>query len=469
MQRTKINSRLPALLLCLCLAMGLTGTALAAEVPEVPSVTAAAAIVLDFDTGEVLYEKNADTRRAPASMTKVMCAYIIFEELAAGNISYDTQWTVGREAAACSVSGVSNAGPLYVGQQLTVDMALRLIFLPSASACCVLAAENISGGTGPFIRRMNDTAARLGIDAYYVSTNGTIGGEQVSARAQATLVRNFIQNYPDVLRYTSQTAVQFNGVSWHNSNKLLSDYYYEGADGFKTGTMSAAGSCLSATAQRDGKRLVSVVMGSWTDSARFTDSIALLDYGFATAKPTAPYWDVAAEAWYAESVLALRDLGAEMSLTNGRFLADDAASRAQFVAMFVSALQARGLVKEPLPTSCGFADSQGHWAEGYIALAAELGFIQGRDENTFSPDDTITREEMAVIMDNAWRLTRRAPLDGPDVEKISPWAERAVARCLAAGLLQGDPDGALRPGDSIRRSEMAAILWRSLCAGLQLD
>ena len=112
MQRTKINSRLPALLLCLCLAMGLTGTALAAEVPEVPSVTAAAAIVLDFDTGEVLYEKNADTRRAPASMTKVMCAYIIFEELAAGNISYDTQWTVGREAAACSVSGVSNAGPL---------------------------------------------------------------------------------------------------------------------------------------------------------------------------------------------------------------------------------------------------------------------------------------------------------------------------------------------------------------------
>ena len=71
-------------------------------------------------------------------------------------------------------------------------------------------------------------------------------------------------------------------------------------------------------------------------------------------------------------------------------------------------------------------------------------------------------------MDNAWRLTRCAPLDGPDVEKISPWAERAVARCLAAGLLQGDPDGALRPGDSIRRSEMAAILWRSLCAGLQL-
>ena len=465
MTEKKRALRFLTLCLTLSLVLGLAAPALAADLP---SITAPAAIVIDYDTGEVLYEKNPDARRAPASMTKVMCAYIIFEELAAGNITYDTLWTVGQEAAACSVSGVSNAGPLYVGQQLTVDMALRLIFIPSACACCVLAAENISGGTAPFIQRMNETARRMGIDAYYVSTNGTIGGEQVSPRAQATLVRNFIMKYPDVLRYTSMTQVTFNGAVWSNCNKLLSTQYYEGCDGFKTGTMSAAGCCLSATAVRNGKRIISVVMGSISDYHRFTDSAALLDYGFAVAKPAEAYWDVPEDAWFAEPVLGLRELGAEMSLSGSSFLPDQDATRAQFVAMFLSALQAKGLVREELPAESGFTDCRGHWAEGYIALAAELGIVDGMGDGTFAPESGITREQMMQILYNAWRLPAGNAISAPDAGDVSAWAEEAVSACLQAQLVEGDPDGSIRPGDAILRSEMAALIWRSLNAGLNL-
>lgn len=246
-----------------------------------PEIAAASAIVIDFETGDVLYEKDADTMRVPASMTKVMTAYIIFEELEAGNLALDTEITITRSQSQLS-NNKNYPAMVYlpVGMKVDVDTLLKLILLPSASASCVVMAEKISGTEAAFVQRMNETAKRLDLDAEYFNAHG-VQSNQITARAQALLVQDFIRRFPTVLEYTSMHSVKFNGKIYHNTNPLAVNGDYEGADGFKTGTMPAAGFCLAATAERDGQRLVSVVMKSTDNKHRNSDSVAILDYAFA--------------------------------------------------------------------------------------------------------------------------------------------------------------------------------------------
>ena len=161
--------RLTALLLILALLTGLLPAASAASQPAEPRIAADSAIVIAYDTGETLYEKDADTMRVPASMTKVMTAYIIFEELEAGNLTLDTLVPISNFAAQISRNQASypTAVPLPYGGSLTVDTLLRLILIPSASASCVAMAEYISGTEAAFVQRMNATAQRLGMTAQY--------------------------------------------------------------------------------------------------------------------------------------------------------------------------------------------------------------------------------------------------------------------------------------------------------------
>ncbi len=254
------------------------------DLPDPPEISADYAIVIDYDTGETLYEKDADSMQIPASMTKVMTAYIIFEELEAGNLTLDTLVPVSEENAAISRDAANYPAsvPLEAGSSLTVDTLLRLIFLPSASASCIVMAEYISGSEEAFVQRMNETAQRLGMTAEYENSHGA-HDHYMTTRSQAMLVRECIQRFPEMLDYTSTTSVTLeDGRTYTNTNGLLpgGDYEYEGADGFKTGTTASAGYCLSATAERDGHRVISVIMHSDNDETRHTDSIALLDYGF---------------------------------------------------------------------------------------------------------------------------------------------------------------------------------------------
>ena len=144
-------------------------------------------------------------------------------------------------------------------------------------------ADYISGSEEAFVERMNETAERLGMTAEYENCHGA-HVHYMTARSQAILVRECIQRFPGMLEYTSATSVTLpDGRTYENTNGLLrgGDYEYPGADGFKTGTIPEAGRCLSATAVQDGHRIISVIMHSDTEETRHTDSIALLDYGFA--------------------------------------------------------------------------------------------------------------------------------------------------------------------------------------------
>ena len=465
-RKVPLFARLTAL--TLLFALLLTSTVLAAEPPKKPTITADSAIVIDYDTGEVLYEKDADTMRVPASMTKVMTAYIIFEELEAGNLTLDTMVPVSKTNADRSRSSNYPAiVPLPYGQSQSVDTLLKLILIPSASASCIVMADYISGSEEAFVQRMNETAKRLGITAQYKNCHGA-HVHYLTARSQAILVREFISRFPQVLEYTSMTGVTFNGKYYPNTNKLLPglDYAYDGVDGFKTGTITAAGYCLSATAVKNGRRIISVVMHSNDDKTRHTDSAAILDYGFAMLEYQSPYADVAYH-WSREDVAALKELGAELHPDGESFRPEDNVTRAEFAAMLYTALEQSGALPEaPSKTTEEaeaplFADIEGHWAQAYIEQAAELELISGIGTDAFSPDRSITRQEMMVLIDRCVDLPDENGLGFSDDSEIAFWALEAAARTSAAGLFQGD-NNKLMPNDTASRAQAAAVINRVL-------
>ncbi|MBM6725237.1 S-layer homology domain-containing protein [Pseudoflavonifractor phocaeensis] len=500
-RKASLFTRITAL--TLLFALLLTSTVVAATPPTPPNITADSAIVMDYDTGEVLYEKDADTMRVPASMTKVMTAYIIFEELEAGNLTLDTMVPVSNTNADRSRSSSYPAMvPLPYGKSQSVDTLLKLILIPSASASCIVMADYISGSEAAFVQRMNETAKRLGMTAEYENSHGA-HVHYLTARSQAILVREFISRFPQVLEYTSMTGMTFNGKYYPNTNKLLPglDYAYDGVDGFKTGTISAAGYCLSATAVKNGRRIISVVMHADDDKTRHTDTTALLDYGFAMLEYQAPYTDMAYH-WGREDVAALKDLGVELHPDGESFRPDANVTRAEFTAMLYTALAQSGALPElpeettqppeptesalpaqedseqtlppenttepdpdaattPEPEAPAFTDIQGHWAQTYIEEATRLGLISGTGSDTFSPDQAITRQEMMVLIDRCMDLPDENGLGFSDDGQIAFWALEAAARTTAAGLIQGN-NGKLMPNASASRAQAAAMVNRLL-------
>lgn len=498
----KKAKRILCLALTLALLLSLAGVAGAVGEPR---VTAAAAVVLDYDTGEYLYEKDADTMRVPASMTKIMTAYILYQELEAGNITKDTAFTISDNARRMSYdSSYPTAVPL-VGETVTVDQLLGLIMVPSASASCVVAAENISGSEAAFVERMNATAKALGMEAAYENCHGA-RPHYITARSVAILIREFIEKYPDILHYTSLTAIEYAGSSYANTNRLLSDYYYEGADGFKTGTIAESGYCLSATAERDGRRLITVVMASSSTAARHTDSIALLDYGFQElARRDAARENAQVEIWSADPLRVGGDVPVRLrfdgvtapfsgdfclylnealaaqfktTVSQGTVLETDICLDADFAGQesleaalvydLADGSQRRFTAEleiSPLPAPA-FRDITWHWAETEIQGLYDAGAISGYPDGTFRPEDQITRAEFAALAARVGETRLDAAGEtGLFPDMTGHWAETEVCRLAAAGFVQGDTQGNFRPEDSISRQEAAALT--AALAGLE--
>ena len=271
----RLRGWLACMLASLMLVLGLTPTAYALD------IEAASAFVMDAQTGECLYEYKGDVARVPASMTKVLTAYIVYQELEKGTLTWDTPVKISHNVAVKSRdSSYPMAVPLTEGKTYSVDTLMHLIMIPSASASCIAMAEHISGSETAFVERMNQTADALGLNATYYNCHGA-RVNYITARSQAMLTRRFIQDYPDILRITSKSGVSFNGRWYNNTNHMLNTMApYEGLDGFKTGTISEAGYCVTTTAERNGRRVISVVMKSTSDAQRFADSRQLLDLGF---------------------------------------------------------------------------------------------------------------------------------------------------------------------------------------------
>ena len=283
-------------LLCVLLLAALFPTQVFAASVGGTYISSQGACVMDYETGEVLYSYNGDTPRVPASMTKIMNLYCVYEALANGEITLDTPVPISASVYNKSRNWLyQSVLPLYYNTTYTVNEMMDIAVVYSASGAAVALAELVGGGSeAAFVQRMNDTAARMGLNAQYYDSCG-IANNQISPVSMANLARNIIRDYPDILVRSAKRTVSFHGNLYASTNHLLDTYYYAGADGLKTGTTSAAGYCFCGTAVRNGRRMISVTMSSSSTGQRFIDTARLLNYGFAEAEKrfgTAYYTDM---------------------------------------------------------------------------------------------------------------------------------------------------------------------------------
>ena len=238
-----------------------------------------AAILMDQNTGDILYEKNSEVRMPVASITKVMTLLLTFEAIHDGKLDYEQEVPVSAHAAAMGGSQIW----LEPGEHFTLHEMLKAICVSSANDAAVAVAELVAGSESAFVSRMNARAAQLGMNStHYENACGLDReGHLSTAKDVAILSRYILNTCPEVQRYTKIWTDTLRGGRTHlvNTNKLIRRY--EGMTGLKTGTTGGAGVCLSATATREGLSLVGVVLGSDSGAQRFEAARTLLDYGFA--------------------------------------------------------------------------------------------------------------------------------------------------------------------------------------------
>ena len=257
-------------------------------------ISSAGASVIDFDTGEILYEHNGNTPMLHASMTKVMTVYCVYDAIRSGKITMNTTVPISAKTRSISVDPSYMGVPLEYNTKYTVEEMLNILLIYSACAPAVALAELVSGSEAAFVKLMNKTASSMGLNAVYYDSIG-VAGNRISPNSMVKLARNLIKDFPQVINITSKTTVNFHGYTRYTSNKLLTTYYYSGADGLKTGTTGGAGYCFCGTAVKNGKRIIAVTLGSESTSQRFRDVTAMLDYGFEktlSKKPTINFSDM---------------------------------------------------------------------------------------------------------------------------------------------------------------------------------
>ena len=243
-------------------------------------LAAPSAILMEKQTGTVLYAKDEHTQREPASVTKIMTLLLTMEAIDNGRLSYDDLVTGSAHASSMGGSQIW----LKEGEQMSVRDLLKAVCVVSGNDAAVALGEHLAGSEEAFVERMNKRAQELGMnDTHFVNATGLPAeGHVTSAHDIALMSRELILRHPDIRQFTTiwMDSLRDGTSMLVNTNKLIR--FYNGATGLKTGSTDAAGYCLSATAERDGMELIAVILKGRTSDERFADARALLDYGFAT-------------------------------------------------------------------------------------------------------------------------------------------------------------------------------------------
>src|SRR5579872_880191 len=234
------------------------------------------AIIVDFDTGAVLLDKGAEDRIPPASMSKIMTAYVVFEHLRKGSLKLDDLLPVSEKAWATGGSKMF----VKVNTRVKVEDLLRGMIIQSGNDACIVLAEGIAGSEPAFVEEMNKAAEKLGLAAsHFHNVTGLPDPEHyMSARDLATLARRLIVDFPEYYHYDSEKEFTYNGIKQGNRNPLL--YQDLGADGMKTGHTDEAGYGLTASVIRNGRRIIMVLSGMSSMKERGTESAKLIEWAY---------------------------------------------------------------------------------------------------------------------------------------------------------------------------------------------
>ncbi|MDD5938475.1 MAG: D-alanyl-D-alanine carboxypeptidase [Clostridiales bacterium] len=291
---------LPAFFLVLALAAGLCAPAALAAGSEDFSVSAASAILVDADNNEVLYEQNADERRYPASITKVMTGLLTVEAIDRGELSMDTQVTL-EDTLYTGIGEGGSTQDLKAGEILTVRDLLNCALIPSANEACNALAVAVCGDIPSFVDRMNQRASELGMTStHFVNTHGYHNANHYTTARDISLLCLEAMKHPDFREIVSSVSYTVPATNLHaervlhDTNALVSNfrvtgYLYQYAVGIKTGSTPEAGYCLASAAEKDGRTMIAVILGgkNWRDSSGarvednyFSESKRLLEHGF---------------------------------------------------------------------------------------------------------------------------------------------------------------------------------------------
>jgi len=272
------------------------------------SVNAKSAVLMDMTSGTVLFEQNSHEALPIASVTKVMTLLLVMEAIDSGRLRYDEVVTASSRAASMGGSQIW----LEENEQMTVEELLKAAVIVSANDACAALAEHLCGTLEAFTAAMNERAVALGAtDTRFVDCSGLDDTGMSSAHDLALMSRELMLRHPAIQNYTTVWMDSLRGGQSElvNTNRLVR--FYNGATGLKTGTTSAAGCCLAATAERDGLKLVSVVLGAPSSNDRFNGARNLLDYGFATYAQYVP----PAEALVCEPIKVLHGTQKRVEVT----------------------------------------------------------------------------------------------------------------------------------------------------------
>ena len=246
---------------------------------ETLDLSCQSSLLMEKETGQILYEQNAHEKLPPASVTKIMTMLLVMEALDSGAISPDDMVTVSSAAAGMGGSQVY----LKQGEQMSVRELLKCVAVVSGNDCAVALAEYLAGSESAFVQKMNERAAQLGMgDTTFLNCTGLpTPGHVTSAHDIALMSRELISNHPGIREYTTvwMDSIRNGEFGLTNTNRLIR--FYAGATGLKTGSTDEALYCMSATAEREGMELIAVIMKAPTTAQRFAAAQTLLDYGFA--------------------------------------------------------------------------------------------------------------------------------------------------------------------------------------------
>ncbi|UBO73288.1 D-alanyl-D-alanine carboxypeptidase family protein [Aeromonas rivuli] len=259
-------------------------------VPAAPTISAKAHILIDYASGQILAEENAEERLPPASLTKMMTSYIIGQELLKGNIKRTDMVTISQNAWSKNYSDSSKMF-IEVGKQVSVDDLNKGIIIQSGNDACVAMAEFLAGSTDSFASLMNTWSAKLGMnDSHFMNPHGLDAeGHYSTAHDMARLGQALIRDLPEEYKIYSQKSFVFNGITQHNRNRLLWDQSLQ-VDGIKTGHVSQVGyNLVSSATNNEGMRLIAVVFGANSEASRAAESKKLLTYGFRFFQSATPY------------------------------------------------------------------------------------------------------------------------------------------------------------------------------------
>jgi D-alanyl-D-alanine carboxypeptidase (penicillin-binding protein 5/6) len=261
-------------LFCCSLAFAIDTASL--PIPKAPTVAAKSYLLIDFDSGQILAEKDVDAQVEPASITKMMTAYVVFKELAAGSLQLNDMVTVSEKAWRTPGSRMF----IQEGKQVSVEDLIQGMIVQSGNDATVALAEQVAGSEETFAAYMNRYGEELGLTgSHFTNSTGLPDKEHyTTAKDIARIAKALISDFSDYYKWYSQREFTFNEITQYNRNKLL--WRDESVDGIKTGHTDSAGYCLVTSAKRGDMRLISVVLGTKSESARASASQALLNYGF---------------------------------------------------------------------------------------------------------------------------------------------------------------------------------------------